>query len=155
MNEQGELTLHNLEGVGLLRVYRPGSYLLLAWLALSAWLYAVRPALAARLSAGGVPLVPLRLMPVSVLPAFFFLLHPAAKSDEIGELLMGVAALSFALDRVWNPGRLETARLLTRPTALVATLVAVGLLALGLAAVSPLRHMAWRLHTLAARDYPT
>jgi tetratricopeptide (TPR) repeat protein len=154
VNLQGELNLHNLEGVGLNRAYRPLSYLLLGWLALSALLFAVRPALAARLSATGVPVVPRRLVPVCVLPPFFFLLAPIAKSDEIGELLVGVAALSFALDRAWSSGWVARPRLLTRPTALVVSLVAVGLLALGLAAFSPLGRMAWRLHTLAERDYP-
>jgi hypothetical protein len=153
VNQQGELTTHNLEGVGFAKVYRPGAYLMLGWLALSAWLYAVRPALALKLSASGIPLVPLRLVPLCALPALFFLLYPVAKSDEIGELLLGIAALSFALDRVW-PGWTAGHRPLTRPTALVVSLIAVGLPAFGLAAVSPLGHMAWRLHTLAARDYP-
>lgn len=154
INQQGEMNIHNLEGVGFSRVYRPGSYLLLGWLVFSAWLYVGRRALALRLSASGIPLVPLRLAPLLVLPVFFFLLYPVAKSDEIGELLVGIAALSFALDRVWDTGLTAGARPLTRPTALVVCLVAAGLLALGLAAVSPLGHMAWRLHTLAERDYP-
>lgn len=155
VNQQGELNIHNLEGVGLSRMYRPGSYLLLGWLALSALLHAVRPALAERLSASGVPLVPLRLVPVCILPALFFLLRPVAKSDEIGELILAVAALSFALDRAGHPSWVASIRPLTRPTVLVVSLIAVGLLAVGLAAVSPLGHMAWRLHMLAARDYPS
>lgn len=154
VNLQGELNLHNLEGVGLSRAYRPVSYMLLGWLALSTLLFAARPAVAARLRHAGAPLVPLRLVPLCALPAFFFLLWPVAKSDEIGELLVGVAALSFAVDRAWSSGWVTNARLLTPSTALVVSLVAVGVLALGLAAFSPLGHMAWRLHTLAERDYP-
>jgi hypothetical protein len=154
INQQGEMNLHNLEGVGLRKAYRPGSYLLLGWLTLSAVLFATRPALAGRLSAAGMPLVPLRLSPLCVLPPLFFLLSPVAKSDEVGELLLGVAALSFALDRTWSSGWGASARPLMQPTALVVSLVAVGLLAFGLAAFSPLRHMAWRLHVLAERDYP-
>lgn len=78
-NVQGEMNLHNLEAVGLSsRAYTLGSYLLLTWLALSTLLFATREELATRLSTAGVPLVPLRLVPVCVLPALYFLLGPVA-----------------------------------------------------------------------------
>lgn len=153
-NLQGEMNLHNLELVGLsTRIYQLGAYMLLLWLVLSTLIFTLRKEFAARLSTAGVPLVPLRLLPVCILPALFFLLRPVAKSAEVGELLVGVAALSFALDRAWSSGLSAKVWLPSRPVAVVTSLIAVGVLGLGLAAFSPLGRMAWRLETLAARDY--
>jgi len=154
-NLQGELNLHNLEFVGLSpRTYHFGSYLLLTWLAVSALLFRIGPGLAARLTAAGIPLVPLRLIPLCLLPAFFFLLGPVVKADEVGELMLGVAALAYALDRASSTGWLAKGWLAARPQALVLSLLAVGLIGVLLASVSPQSHISWRLHALAARDYP-
>lgn len=98
-------------------------------------------------------LVPLRLVPVCILPALFFLLRPVAKSDEIGELLLGVAALSFALDRAWSSRLSVKAWLPTRPVAVVTSVIAVAVLGLNLAAFTPFGRMASGLERLAARDY--
>ncbi len=154
-NRQSELNLHNLEGVGVsLRAYAIGSYLMLGWLAVSALLSWIRPGIAARLIAAGIPVVPLRLAPMCLLTPAFFLLQPVAKSDEIGELLLGVTALTFALDHCRGSRWFADGWLPARPKAVVTSLVVVGLVASALAAASPMRRIAGRLNSLATRDYP-
>ena len=154
-NLQGELNLHNLESLGLsAHTYRMGAGALLSWLVLSAWLLWLHPALADRLDAAGVPLVPPRLAPLFVAPPLLFLFEPIAKSDEVGELVLGIAAAAFALDRASRAGWLAGSRLPALPQAFALCLAAIGVVGFALATVSPLRIMSARLHSLATRDYP-
>lgn len=67
--------------------------------------------------------------------------------------MLGVAAFSFAFDRAWSSGPSFKVWLPTRAMTLVMCLIVVGMLGLGCGALSPLGRMAWRLETLAARDY--
>ena len=84
INQQGEMNIHNLEGVGFSRVYRPGSYLLLGWLVFSAWLYVGRRALALRLSASGIPLVGRWSAPAGATARLAGVLLPAVSRGQVG-----------------------------------------------------------------------
>ncbi|MDX1541863.1 MAG: hypothetical protein R3349_10725, partial [Geminicoccaceae bacterium] len=129
--------------------------LMLVWLALSSLMFLIASRSAARLGDLGIPFVPLKLVPICALPTMFFLFRPVAQPLEVGELLLGMAALSFALDRAWHSGLSVSGWLPDRPAALGGALLLGALIGVGCAVHTPLNWMAWRLETLAARDYPT
>lgn len=154
-NLQGELNLHNLAVVSSLKwgLHFIASLLIAGYLVFSASILLFIPRLGDRLAQYGVPLIPIQLIPMFLLAPYFFRIYPVAKSDEVGELFLGLAVLVWAVDRFLtampSDRNLPASRLLTLPI----TLGIVALLTVALTSVSS-PSLTSRLNMMASRDYP-
>ena len=106
INFQNEITLHNLESARFLnkKLHKILAYMILGWLSFSIIVHVIIPRLKEIIRSIGLPLASFKLVPMFLLPSYFFLLYPIVKSDEIGEMLFGIAMLLLALDMVLDYG---------------------------------------------------
>ncbi len=107
INAQRELNFHNigiLDDLNRDGLHRITGYLALCWTLLSAMLAVFLPALWNRIEKSGIPILPLRLVPLFLLVPFCFLLETLPKWSEIGELLLGLAVAVWAMDLYFRYG---------------------------------------------------
>jgi len=156
MNLQGEINLHNLAAARFLTdgLHARLGYAVAIWCLGSMLLRTVRPGRFHALRAGGAPVIPMALLPVFLLPSYFLVTYPVAKSDEIGELLGSVAVMLWTLDLALAQGppavRRGTVRLGLTVASLVLMASAAGVLSLS----REPRLLTYRLNLMASRDYP-
>jgi tetratricopeptide (TPR) repeat protein len=156
LNSQGELSLHNvgyLDDLNRGGLHRGAGLLILGWCLCSGLLALFAPRSAKKMEESGLPLIPIRLLPFFLLVPFFFLGRPLIKSDEIGEIFLGIAAAAWALhlflrySRTLNHQRKNGA------------LFILGFFALGSGLTMALTSafpgsLTTRLNQIAERDYP-
>jgi len=152
-NFQGEVNLHNMKAVHAMHLVSKAGYVVLAWSIFSMMVSIRMPRLEEKIMAIGVPLIPIRLIPIFVLVPFFFLLHPTAKSNEIAELFLGIAVVMWAVDLFLGHGWIKPPAGLTVVCLMVGMLFLVAIMSATLPYMysSPLT---WRLNLMATRDYP-
>lgn len=145
-NLQGELTLHNL--VFLPQLHQIAGFVLLGWAAVSL------TNLKALLERLGVPVLPPPLLPWFLLTAYYFIVYPSVKADEVGEFFLGLGLALLGLYAWFGSGH--------RPQfnqaghRLLVSLIALATLGLMSEALTRLYSgsLSYRLNTAAARDYP-
>lgn len=156
-SSQGDVTLHHLEAFETINsnIHRVGAYLVLAWLTLSVTVSILMPRLEEKIMMNGVPLIPIRLVPIFLLAPFFFLFRPTVMSGEIGELFVGIAVVLWAVDLFLAHGWIK------RPERLIAVCIIVGMLFLVSIMSATLTYMhsnskplALRLNAMATYNYP-
>ena len=98
-NIQGELNLHNLDGVDNAHLRSIAVHLIVGWLLLSSVVAVGFPRYRDRVQRMGIPLIPVRLFPIFLLAPYFLHSWPVLRSDEFIELFLGMAMAAWALDR--------------------------------------------------------
>lgn len=100
INYQKEINIHNLDV--LYPVNRKLNdylcYLIPSWSLLSALILIAKPRWASRIQAYGIPLIPVKLIPIFLTAPYFFRYFPNFRADEIGELFLGMAAAFWVVD---------------------------------------------------------
>lgn len=149
-NYQGETNFHNL-GV----FWRVGQFLHEAMAVGLLALVGLRVAQDRLVFSGGIgrtinllPLPPLSCAPLFLVASYVLAAYPLVKSDEVGEMLMGLAILSWASSYLFERGRAGGSGVYPVAT-LVATMLAAGLLTLAF----PM-DQSWRLNDAAYVKYP-
>ena len=155
-NIQEEITLHNLVAFQAVnsKLHTIVSYLILLYLFFSVIVLTLMPRFEEKLTAIGFPLIPIRLIPIFLLVAYFLLTWPVFKADEFGELFLGIAALMWAVDLyLTTPER-------KRSDQFKSVLIMLGMLSLAviLSAGMAYRYpndpaLTLRLNSMASRDY--
>jgi hypothetical protein len=134
INFQGELNLHNIEGVQRFPKYRPLGAALLLGLVVSIALGPLQLRSDAILMVRALPLLQLSIAPLVLLTAWELIFIPFVRPDEVGEWLVSLCLLAWAtnlaLDRRSIPQRLV-------PVASLGALVGVVLLGAGLSVAFP------------------
>jgi hypothetical protein len=99
-NVQNEVTLHNLAIFNSINsvLHETVAYLLIMHLIFSQLVLTYFPRVESIFTNIGVPLIPLRLVPVFLMAPFFWIFTPTVRAQEIGELFLGVVALIWAGD---------------------------------------------------------
>ena len=154
-NSQNELTLHNFKSLRDANKKLPAvlAYLILLWALLSITLTLFMRPLKETLLKMGIPVLPMKLLPIFLLIPFFYLYFPTAKADELGELFLGLAVMFWVIDLFFIHYREQD---FNKPTFLVSIIGAL-ILVLGLSVSLTALHarpMPWRLNIMAVRDYP-
>jgi len=152
-NFQGEINLHNMEAFKAIKLGRIAGYVVLVWSIISMMVSILMPRLEEKIMAIGVPLIPIRLIPIFVLVPFFFLIHPAPKSSEIAELFLGIAVVMWAVDLFLGYGWIKPPAGLTVVCLMVGMLFLVAIMSATLTYMYP-KSLTWRLNLMATRDYP-
>ncbi len=153
LNLQSEMNLHNLAVLGDLNstIYNYLLSLLILWIAFSLIVKLRAPGVNQRLLAWGIPVYPLKLLPVLALPVWMWTVFPPIKSDETGEFMLSLAIFLWAVDafsqRVAPRAANNNGKLVTMALLLA---VAVTLLACWQRPGS----LRYRLNNLAADSYP-
>ena len=155
-NLQGEITLHNLEIFDSVnsRLHSIAAYLILIWSLISIILSLRMQSLKERLLDIGLPILPMKLLPMFLLVVYFFLFYPTAKADEIGEFFLSIAVMLWAIDLfIGNYGDKQPGKLAFIKGSAGAFLV----VAFIVTCLMYLRSggMGWRLNKMASRDYPS
>ncbi len=154
-NVQGEITFHNLEAFRAInnKLHKIAAYLILIWSSFSVILAVRMQRMKEKIMAIGLPVIPLKLLPMFLLVAFFFMFYPTAKADEVGEFFLGIAVMMWGVDlflaHYWA----------NRPDNLISLSVAGGALLIVAFLVICLTHvrpggLKYRLNLMASRDYP-
>jgi hypothetical protein len=148
VNLQGEATMHNIEGLDSAPFHEVAGAGMLGLALFSAF-----PGLLGRLS-GMVPLASRVFWPVFAISGVSIILllqfTPLVKSDEVGELMLGLAIVTWASDLFARTAGWSVLRTYLGSLALVTVLAA----ALNVAVGSPEHALVWRYEMLALRDYP-
>lgn len=102
INMQDEVTFHNIiHGATLKKAMQLFFlYVLPPLLLLSAIIERIFLDFNKKLSASGIPLIPIRLVPVFLLPTYYFGFQPLGKYDEIGEMFFALAISLWAFDQM-------------------------------------------------------
>jgi len=153
-NVQLEITLHNMKAINVILLGRIAGYVVLAWSVFSIIVSILMPRLKEKIMAIGVPLIPIRLIPIFVLVPFFFLLKPTAKPHEIGELFLGIAVAMWAVDLFLAHGWIKPPAGLTVVCLMVGMLFLVAIMSATLTYMHSTSLTTWRLNLMATRYYP-
>jgi tetratricopeptide (TPR) repeat protein len=154
-NLQGEVTLHNLAAFDSVNsnLHLIASCLILTYLCISLMAQTSMPRLKAKLTKFGLPLIPVRLIPVFLLAPYFFIFYPTAKADEIGELFLGIAVLMWAVDLFLVSSKDKHINSIKS----VLIMICILSLAVILSGILTYRYsygLGGRLNLMASRDYP-
>jgi hypothetical protein len=155
-NTQGEFNFHN---IGLLdSLNRAGlhggiGFLLLAWSLVSAALAFLAPNLRDRLESAGLPLIPVRLLPLFLLVPYSFLVADLPKGDEIEELFLGIAVAAWAIDLCFRYGMDKVFRGGKAVLIMMAVFFSCAVLTGALTRAFP-GDLGMRLNYLASHSYP-
>lgn len=155
-NLQGEITLHNLQMLETInsRLHSIAAYLILIWSLISIILSLRMQWLKERLLDIGLPILPMKLLPMFLLVVYFFLFYPTAKADEVGEFFLSIAVMLWAIDlfigNYWDklPGKLAFI------TSSVGAFLVVAFIVTCLMYVQTHSSIGWRLNSMASRTYP-
>ena len=106
INLQNEITLHNLKSASFINIilHKIVAYMILVWLSFSIIVHLILPRLEVKIRSIGLPLVSFNLIPIFLVPLYFFLFFPIIKSDEIGETFFGIAIFALSLDMFLDYG---------------------------------------------------
>lgn len=153
-NLQKEVTIHNLVAFNTVnqKLHTIASYLILMYLVFSLVVFASKPGLEEKLTSIGLPLIPIKLIPVFLLAPYFFIFYPTSKADEIGELFLGIAVLIWATDLFLASTESKRFNNFTSVSIVTGILVLAGIISGGLT----YRHspdFTYRLNLMASRDY--
>jgi len=154
-NTQNELTVHNLYLFDSNILQMSAVSLICGWLLLSALAAMGSTKFRNWLNRTGFPLLPVYLFPVFLLPVYFWWRAPVIRSDEIGELLLGFAMATFALNQCLHmkPGKSAGWKQSIAMTFLM-TLLIVGI-AVTLPQFASASNWRWPLNHTAAHSYPS
>ncbi|NOQ65126.1 MAG: hypothetical protein GQ582_11505 [Methyloprofundus sp.] len=154
-NSQNELTLHNFKTFQDANKKLPAvlAYLILLWALLSLALTLFMRPLKQTLLKMGIPVLPMKLVPVFMLVPFFYLYFPTAKADELGELFLGLAVMFWVIDLFFIHYREQDFNQSAFLVSTIGALILVLSLSVSLTALHA-RPMPWRLNIMAVRDYP-
>jgi tetratricopeptide (TPR) repeat protein len=152
-NLQNEVNIHNLKYLQNIPYHRLLAYFVLGWLIFSVTVSLWFPRLKNRVQTLGLPLIPTRIVIVFLTVPYFFLVHPVAKSDEIGELFLSIGVVVWASDIFIQYGWIKRNRGLWAVISIFGTLLFVAILSAGMAYRFP-SDIGWRLNLTASRDYP-
>jgi len=155
-NLQGEVTLHNLQMFETVnsKLHSIAAYLILIWSLISIILSLQMQWLKEKVLNIGLPILPIKLLPMFLLVVYFFLFYPTAKADEVGEFFLSIAVMLWAIDlfidNYWDkqPGKL------TFITGSAGAFLVVAFIVTTLMYVRP-GSIGWRLNKTASRDYPS
>ena len=157
INKQEELNLHNIEGLTKPMMEQSVSWLLIAWSMISVVTLQVRRRFDFCPMTMGLPIFPLRLLPIAFVVVWVFMARPFVKTGEIGELALAILALMWASDLYAHFSHRSTRRLACllrmRRTAFVAAVALTALSSLAVKVYFP-GALSFRLNVTAARDYP-
>jgi len=129
------------------------AYLILLWSVFSATLEFRKPKLWVTIDSKWLPLIPLRLAPLFFLQPFFYFTELTAKPDELGELFLGVAALSWAIDLSVRNKAAPYSSALRSVGIMFGTFSLAALISLALTSIFSTPPV-WRLNLMAERGYP-
>ncbi len=152
-NLQNEFNIHNLKYLQDLPYHRLLAYIVLGWSIFSVTVSLWFPRLKNRVQTLGLPLIPTRIVLIFLTVPYFFLVHPVAKSDEIGELFLSIGVVVWASDIFIQYGWIKRIRGLWTVISIFGTLLFVAVLSAGMAYRFP-SNIGWRLNLTASRDYP-
>lgn len=156
-NLQGEVTLHNLKIVATVnsKLHSIAAYLILIWsfisIILSLWMQSLKE----KVLDIGLPILPLRLLPMFLLVVYFFLFYPTAKSDEVGELFLSIAVILWAIDLFIGNYRDKQPDKLAFIKGSAGAFLVVAFVVTCLVYIPRSSNMGWRLNITASRDYPS
>ena len=160
INQQDELTIHNIEAIRALRPHVVLAYLILGWAVFS--VVCCRSARLDRmLKKTGLPAFPLPLIPLFLLYSAIYILQDAAgileliRRDEISEWFLGIAVLVWSLDRVFVIGRgaTEKGTVALLPVAGLSAMVIT--ISIALPFNLPTDDFKYQLQRVAERGYPS
>jgi len=152
-NYQGEINLHNTKAFKDLRLYIATVYMVLTWsvfsIVVSIWI----PRLKENFKAIGIPLIPIKLIPMFLLVPFFFFNRQLPKSLEIFELSLGIAVAMWAFDLFLDHGWIKPPRVLNVVCSMLGMLVLVTIISATFTYMQS-GSLKWHLNMMASRDYP-
>jgi len=153
-NYQGEFNFHNFQTVASWKLHAIAAYLVTFWslfsLAVSIW----RPPLKEGIWRLWLPIIPVPLLMLFLCAPCFILLSPLPKSDEIGELFLGIASSMLALDLFLGHDGARRLRRFGAAVAAIAMVSSIGIISLILTRFFPL-DMGWSLNRFAVQEYPS
>ncbi len=155
-NLQGEVTLHNLQMFETVnsKLHSIAAYLILIWSLISIILSLRMQWLKEKVLDIGLPILPMKLLPMFLLVIYFFLFYPTAKADEIGEFFLSIAVMLWAVDLfIGNYGDKQPGKWTFIKGSAGAFLV-VAFIVTTLMYVRP-GSIGWRMNKTASRDYPS
>lgn len=158
INYQGEITLHNIDAFYEInkRLGKGVAYLTVIWMGLSVLITLGAPKLNAWTERLGIPLIPVRLIPVFLLIPYFFLHIPIpARRSELGEFFTAIAALTLATDLLLHRGLRKGKSIVGLPAAgwMTVILCGVAVSTVLLVGKSSKWQEAWSLETMAVQGY--
>lgn len=157
INYQFEYNLHNIIVMHgrISPLYNIISYSIILCILFSAILTFRMEKLYDKLLNLGLPIIPVHLASAFVSVPVFWFFHPTVKSDEIGEMFLGIAILMWAVDLVVTKSSIK------QPRRLAVVAIVLGALSMNLAAAYTLTiwqannmSLKDRLNKMASRDYP-
>jgi tetratricopeptide (TPR) repeat protein len=155
LNRQDEFNIHNLMSQSLLTSKQNIAALgIVVWLGISFVVIGWWPQLAQRLDHYGVPLIPVQFYGLFLVAVGYRFAGPVARSDEIWELFLALAAVSWAF-HLYLRHRWPRAAVGRRGVGALAALF--GALVLSGAVTAPIGShdlLTARYNSLASRDYP-
>jgi hypothetical protein len=155
LNRQGELTLHNLY------IFKPEMLHSLVglftggWLLVSLVVFWAPAKIEKYLTFVGFPVIPISLFPFFVLVIYLWFLPSVQRSDEIGELFLGLSMAILALKhymRLNYPDGMGEAKAVGLTGLLIALIVAIALV---LPQFTQNSRWGWPLNHTAAHVYPS
>lgn len=163
INSQGETNLHNLKALAFInsRLHEIIAYIFISWSIFSVMVDLVMTRLKDKICNLGLPLIPIKLIPMMFLPSYFWLFRPVVKSDEIGEMFFGIAMAFFAINLFSNfawinkqYSKIKAFGVMIGTTSLVVALT-LAMTYIGVLLSGPRADgIGWRLNMTAQRDYP-
>jgi tetratricopeptide (TPR) repeat protein len=153
-NYQGEFNFHNSQSVASWNLYVVAAYLVIFWSLFSLVVSIWRPPFKEGIGKLGLPIIPVPLLMLFLCASCFILLSPITKSDEIGELFLGLASAMLAMDLFLGHGGARRLRGFGAAIAAIAMVSSIGIISLILTRFFPL-DMGWSLNRFAVQEYPS
>ncbi len=152
INNQSELNFHNIQYVKYTKIVF--SYLVSFWALVLPYLNYRFGGIKRLVRKIGVPVLPVRMIPLFILALFFFIAMPIPKYDEINELIFGIGFAWYALDLFIRASRdSEKFHLIQKAAPVLLALIIIagsGFLSCRWPYVSDLQ---WRYNQFAANVY--
>ena len=100
INYQNEFSIHNIDSFYLIKskLYYILGYSILLWSIFSIIISILLIKLKEWFLKVGLPIIPIKLIPIFLLVPYFFLLFPKILSDELGEFFLGLATFLWVLN---------------------------------------------------------
>ncbi len=156
INTQGEFNFHNIGAFDALNrswLHYIIGVLVIVWASVSAWFAWSRPAWWVRLEQTGVPVIKLYLVPLFLAVSYIFLAKPLPHSGELGESLLALATLTWAIDLYVRMRRAVPTTGMRRLACVSGAYVVVLFMTAALVSIVP-GGLGKRQNVLAASSYP-
>jgi hypothetical protein len=154
VNYQGEFNFHNSQPVLSWNLNVIAAYLVTFWSLFSLVVSLWRPPLKKDVWRLWVPVIPVPFLMLFLWAPGFILLSPLPKSDELGELFLGIALVMLALDLFLNRDGARRGGVFGAFIAAIAMVSFIGITSFILTRFLPL-DMSWSLNRFAVREYPS